>query len=135
MWLWLVYSIGIVFIIMFLKSIILNPILFKEKWQAGLTYFVIAAICFFVFFMFMYSDYSSEQAFYDEQSDILTNSDWKSPQANGNVTQVNLGSSSNYIDIPATQDKNLQNGLMNLQKDLNLLLNNNANQNNTSVSK
>ena len=46
---WILYLIGIVLLIMFAKSMILNPILFKKKWQAVLGYGVPGIICLLLF--------------------------------------------------------------------------------------
>ena len=117
---WIVYFIGLVLMVMFLKSIILKPILFKEKWQAGIGYGLPAVLCFLLFFMLAYLDYSSEQIYFKEQKDRYTASNWHPPTVSGSVTPVNPASGQ-YVSIPITQNKNLQDGLADLQNDLNTL--------------
>lgn len=121
---WILYSVGIVLLIMFAKSMILNPILFRKRWQDGIGYGVPAAVCLVIFFMSMYFDYSSEQAYFDDQRNRVTASNWQPPQVSGNVTPVKATTAnSNYVSIPVPQNKNLQNGLITLQKNLDSLQN------------
>ncbi|OAA93003.1 hypothetical protein [Clostridium coskatii] len=117
---WIAYTIGLVFLIMLVKSMIIKPILFKEKWQAGVGYGLPAILCFLLFFMLAYSDYSSEQAYFKDQKDRYTASSWHPPTVSGSVTPSNP-TSGQYVSIPISQDKNLQDGLVNLQNDLSTL--------------
>lgn len=124
---WILYSIGIVFLIMFLKSIILKPILFKEKWAVGIMYGMPAILCLLLSFLLIYSDYNSEQTYFKEQSNRYDASSWQPPRVSGTETPINPKSVT-YISIPIPQSKNLQDGLIALQNDLNAL------ESNTNVS-
>jgi apolipoprotein N-acyltransferase len=117
---WIAYVIGLVFLIMLVKSIILKPILFKEKWQAGIGYGIPAVLCFLLFIILIYSDYSSEQMYFKDQNTRYTASNWHPPTVSGSVTPSNPASSQ-YVSIPIPQNKNLEDGLLNLQNDLNAL--------------
>lgn len=83
-------------------------------------YGVPALLCFLLFFMFIYSDYNSKQTYLKEQSNRYATSSWQSPRVSGNETAINP-KSVNYISIPISQDKNLEDGIISLQNDLNLL--------------
>lgn len=117
---WIFYFLGIVFLVMLLKSLILKPILFKEKWQSGVMYGLPTIICFLIFFMLIYSDYNSEQVFIKNKQNDYSTTAWQPPRVSGSETAVQPGSA-NYISIPVPQSKNLQNGLISLQNDLNAL--------------
>lgn len=117
---WIAYIIGLIFLIMLVKSVMLKPILFKEKWQAGVGYGLPAVLCFLLFFMLAYSDYSSEQVYFKDQKNRYTASSWHPPTVSGSVTSSNPASGQ-YVSVPIPQDKNLQDGLVNLQNDLSTL--------------
>ncbi|MFL0198679.1 hypothetical protein ACJDU8_24445 [Clostridium sp. WILCCON 0269] len=117
---WVFYGAGIVFLSMLLISVLTKPILLREKWQAGIVYGLATAICFFVFFMSEYLDYSSQQAYFKDQIQRFTASNWQPPQVSGNVTPVNPNST-NYISISMPQ--NLQGDFVALQNDLSALQN------------
>ncbi|MFL0197288.1 hypothetical protein ACJDU8_17235 [Clostridium sp. WILCCON 0269] len=116
----MLYGAGIVFLSMLLISVLAKPMLLRKKWQAGIVYGLAAAICFFVFFMSEYLDYSAQQAYFKDQIQRLTASNWQPPQVTGNVTPVNP-TSANYISISMPQ--NLQGDFVALQNDLTALQN------------
>ncbi|MBV4441155.1 hypothetical protein [Clostridium tyrobutyricum] len=121
---WILYSIGIVLLIMFAKSMILNPILFKKKWQAVLGYGVPGIICLLLFFGSILLDYNAQQAYFKDQSERIASSNWQPPTVSGNVTPVKATTAnSNYVSIPITNNSDLQKGLSDLQKDLDNLQN------------
>ncbi|MBV4417297.1 sunset domain-containing protein [Clostridium tyrobutyricum] len=120
----IIYSIGIVLLIMFAKSMILNPILFKKKWQAVLGYGVPGIICLLLFFGSILLDYNAQQAYFKDQSERIASSSWQPPTVSGNVTPVKATTSnSSYISIPITDNSALQKEFNNLQEDLNNLQN------------
>ncbi|MFL0198022.1 hypothetical protein ACJDU8_21010 [Clostridium sp. WILCCON 0269] len=111
---------------MFLISVLAKPIVFKQKPPAGIVYGLAAIICFFLFFMSQYLDYSSQQSYFKDQMQKLTASNWQPPQVAGNVTAVNSTANpsiANYINIPMPQNQNLKGDLIALQNDLNALQN------------
>lgn len=119
---WILNSVGIVLLIMFAKSMILNPILFKKKWQAVLGYGVPGIICLLLFFGAIFLEYNAQQAYFKDQSERIATSNWQPPTVSGNVTPVKATTAnSNYISIPVTNNSDLQNGLNDLQTDLNNL--------------
>ena len=121
---WILYLIGIVLLIMFAKSMILNPILFKKKWQAVLGYGVPGIICLLLFFGSILLDYNAQQAYFKDQSERIASSSWQPPTVSGNVTPVKATTAnSNYVSIPVTNNSDLQKGLSDLQKDLDNLQN------------
>ena len=97
-----------------------KPVLFKKKWQAGVIYGLAAAICFFMFFMSEYLEYSSEQAYFKDRIERITGSNWQPPRVSGNVTPINptTANSTNgyYIDTSISQD--LKDGFITLQSNL-----------------
>ena len=116
---WILYLIGIVLLIMFAKSMILNPILFKKKWQAVLGYGVPGIICLLLFFGSILLEYNAKQAYFKDQSERIVASSWEPPTVSGNVTPVKATTAnSNYISIPVTNNNDLQKGLSDLQTDL-----------------
>ncbi|MBR9648740.1 hypothetical protein [Clostridium tyrobutyricum] len=121
---WILYLIGIVLLIMFAKSMILNPILFKKKWQAVLGYGVPGIICLLLFFGAIFLEYNAQQAYFKDQSERIATSNWQPPTVSGNVTPVKATTAnSNYVSIPVTNNSDLQKGLNDLQEDLNDLQN------------
>lgn len=124
---WEFYGAGIVFLSMLLISVLAKPLLFKEKWQAGVIYGLGAVICFFLFFMNQYLDYSSQQAYFKDQVQRLTTSSWQPPQVSGNVTAVNStavnSTGTNSVSIPTLQNQSLEGDVVALQNDLNALQN------------
>ncbi|MBV4447504.1 hypothetical protein KM799_12900 [Clostridium tyrobutyricum] len=121
---WILYLIGIVLLIMFAKSMILNPILFKKKWQAVLGYGVPGIICLLLFFGSILLDYNAQQAYFKDQSERIASSNWQPPTVSGNVTPVKATTAnSSYTSIPVTDNSDLQKGLNDLQKDLDNLQN------------
>ncbi|WP_039652329.1 hypothetical protein [Clostridium tyrobutyricum] len=121
---WILYLIGIVLLVMFAKSMILNPILFKKKWQAVLGYGVPGIICLLLFFGSILLDYNAQQAYFKDQSERIASSNWQPPTVSGNVTPVKATTAnSNYVSIPVTNNSDLQKGLSDLQKDLDNLQN------------
>ena len=131
----IIYSIGIVLLIMFVKSMILNPILFKKKWQAVLGYGVPGIVCLLVFFGSIFLEYNAEQAYFKDQNERIATSDWEPPRVSGNVISVKATTAnSNYVSIPVTNNSNLQKGLDDLQIDLDKLQNNVDSGNENSVT-
>ncbi|APM37830.1 hypothetical protein BS101_03295 [Clostridium kluyveri] len=115
------------FLSMFLISVLAKPIVFRRKPPAGIVYGLAAAICFLLFFIFQYVDYSSQQAYFKDQIERLTTSNWQPPRVSGNVTAVNSttanSTGTHYINIPMPQNQNLKDALTALQNDLNTLQN------------
>lgn len=114
---------------------ILNPILFKKKWQAVLGYGVPGIVCLLVFFGSIFLEYNAEQAYFKDQNERIATSDWEPPRVSGNVISVKATTAnSNYVSIPVTNNSNLQKGLDDLQIDLDKLQNNVDSGNENSVT-
>lgn len=55
---WIYYVVGLIFLVLFILSIMTKPILFREKWQAGLGYGVYAVLYLGLFFLMFFGEYN-----------------------------------------------------------------------------
>lgn len=115
---WVFYCIGIIFMMLFLKSILIRPIFFREKWQAGLGYGLPAILYFLLFALMVNSEYALSQIDIKNQYPM---SGKTQVAVSGTVTPINPSSnqqSSLYSLGTVSSSVNFQNGLINLQNDL-----------------
>ncbi|KAA8676190.1 hypothetical protein ACFHWD_14515 [Clostridium sp. MT-14] len=55
---WIYYVVGLIFLVLFILSIMTKPILFREKWQAGLGYGIYAVLYLGLFFLMFFGEYN-----------------------------------------------------------------------------
>jgi hypothetical protein len=96
---WIFYTAGIIFLVLFIISMV-KPILFKEKWQAGLGYGISAALYLGLFFLIFFGEYNATTS-----NAKTVNAKTSNTTVNGSVTALEPRSAKQSVfqDIPVQE--------------------------------